>query len=253
MTRPKARGFGLFLVGLLLVVATSMVLASSLVVVAIRSGEAPPVTMAAPPEPQQPAKPAAPAPKPEAKPAPAVTVTKETIVRPPEPAADVVREPVAPPVLVIPVAAPQKPPTDPVAPPITPAAPTSVPATTPLAPLIAPSLPTLPADAVLPVRPPPEPTVDELLRRLEDLRQQKAEAETVGRADIQKLEIQKKNREEALRRHTADFEQKEKALADQIRVALQKQRDRLSGLGLLEPAPAPRPVPAPPELPAREG
>lgn len=250
MTRPKARGFGLFLVCLLLVVATSMVMAASLVVIAIRGGEAPPVAAAAPPVPQQPAKPAAPAPKPEAPkpaPAPAVTLTKQLVVRPPAPPADVVPEPVSPLAPVIPVAAPPPPAVPPVVPPITPVAPSSVPATIPLPEVPAgPSILSIPADAVLLPRVGPEPTVDELLKRLEDLRQQKAEAETAGRADIQKLDREKTSREEALRRQTADFEQKEKALADQIRAALQKQRERLSGLGFLEPAPAPRAVPGGP-------
>lgn len=229
MTRPKARGFGLFLVCLLLVVATSMVLAASLVVFAIRSGEPPPVAAAAPPAHQPPANPAASASKPDAKPAPVVTITKEMVVRPPELPAEVVRVPVAPPAPVIPVAAPPQPPVDPV----TPTAPSSGPAKIPI--------PEIPSGFEIPARP-VAPTVDELLRRLEELRQQKAEAETAGRADIQKLEREKMSREGALRRQTADFEQKEKLLADQIRAALQKQQQRLSGLGLLEPAPAPRPL-----------
>lgn len=52
-----------------------------------------------------------------------------------------------------------------------------------------------------------------------------------------------------LRRQKEVLERQERAVADQLRDALKKQREQLSQLGI-EEAPAPRPVPAPDAVPS---
>ncbi|MBX9581265.1 MAG: hypothetical protein K2X87_13230, partial [Gemmataceae bacterium] len=107
----------------------------------------------------------------------------------------------------------------------------SPPAVAPAALPVTPAGPALPPPSLIPAQnvpasPPPEPTIDQLIDRLERLRQQKQE-----------------------------LDRQERAVTEQVREALRKQRERLGRLGVEEATPPPPSVPSslhvdPPAAPA---